>query len=124
VDAEVLEEEHGTPIVEGGLFKPGMAVEVRRNAGAKAVGEGVGGVEPVEHLVGDLSVARFVGSDEAEAIAAEDRHEAIEQEEEYEAENEGYFEDSRPRGQASAPGRLRIRRRRFQLSVHVQNVSR
>jgi hypothetical protein len=74
--------------------------------------------------VGDLSVARFVGSDEAEAIAAEDRHEAIEQEEEYEAENEGYFEDSRPRRQASAPGRLRIRRRRFQLSVHVQNVSR
>ena len=29
VDAELLEDEHGAPIVEGGLLKPGAAVEVR-----------------------------------------------------------------------------------------------
>jgi hypothetical protein len=93
VDAEVLKEKHSPPIVEGGLFKPGVAVEIRSDAGAKAVAKGMGGVEPAEHLVGDLRVARLVRADEAEAIAAEDRREAVEQEKEDEAENDRYFAD-------------------------------
>ena len=42
-DAELLEEAHGAPVVEGGLFEPGLAVEDGRDGAAdEAV---VGGVE-------------------------------------------------------------------------------
>ena len=41
VDAEVLKEEHGAPVVEGGLLKPGTAVEIGRDAGDEAPLEGV-----------------------------------------------------------------------------------
>jgi hypothetical protein len=109
VYAEVLEEEHGTPVVEGWLFKPGVSVEIGRDTGAKAVTEGVRGVEAVKHLVGDLRVARLVCTDQTEAISAEDGGEAVEQKEEYEGENDGYFEGSGPRGQASARGTVHIR---------------
>jgi hypothetical protein len=92
VYAEVLEEEHGTPVVEGWLFKPGVSVEIGRDTGAKAVTEGV-----------------RVCTDQTEAISAEDGGEAVEQKEEYEGENDGYFEGSGPRGQASARGTVHIR---------------
>ena len=37
VHAEFLKDEHGAPVVERRLLKPGMAVEVGRDAGAEAV---------------------------------------------------------------------------------------
>ena len=98
-DAELLEEAHGAPVVEGGFFEPGLAVE---DGGDGAAGEAVEGVADVleaeaarddlgvdgvagvgvrgEHLAGDLGVAGLVGADEAELIAAEDGDEAVEQE--------------------------------------------
>ena len=87
--------------------------------GAETVDKGVRRVEAVEHLVGDLRVARLVRTNKTEAIAAENGDEAIEQEKENKAENEGYLEDRGLGGQASARGRLRVRRRRFQLSLHA-----
>ena len=42
VDTEVLKEEHGAPIVEGGLFKPGVTVEIGRDAGSETVAQRVG----------------------------------------------------------------------------------
>ena len=71
VDAEILEDEHGAPVVEGGLLEPGMAVEIGGDAGAEAVFEGVGRVEADQHLVGDLRVTGLVGADQAEAVAAQ-----------------------------------------------------
>ncbi len=99
-DAELLEEAHGAPVVEGGFFEPGFAVEDRGDGAAGDAVEGVAnvfrakaagdhlGVDDVagvgvrgEHLAGDLSVSRLVRADEAELVAAEDGNEAEEQEE-------------------------------------------
>ena len=83
-DAELLEEAHGSPVVEGGLLEPGFAVEDGGDgaaedavigggdvAGAETMGDDLG-VELVadlgvrlEHLAGDLSVTWLVGADEA-----------------------------------------------------------
>jgi hypothetical protein len=124
VDAEVLKEEHSAPVIESGLFKPGVAIEIGRDACPETVAEGVCGVESTEHFMGDLRVARLVSPDEAEAIAAEDRRKAIEKKEKDETENYGYFGDSCPGGQTSARCRLLIWRSRFhQFSLHVQNSS-
>ena len=124
MNAEILEEEHGAPIVESGLFKPGVTVEIGSDAGAKTVAERVRGVESVEHLVGDLRVARLIRPDEAETIAAEDGRESVKEKEEDETENDSYLGGGCPGGQASARRRLRIGRRRFhEFSLHVQNLS-
>ena len=71
VDAEILKDEHGAPVVEGGFLEPGASVEIGSDAGAEPLFESVGGIEADEHLVGDLGIARLVGADQAEAIAAE-----------------------------------------------------
>ena len=99
-DAELLEEAHGAPVVEGGLFEPGLAVEdggdgsadeavvgVAEGGEGEAAGNdlgvdfvagvGVGG----EHLAGDLGVAGLVCADEAELVASEEGNEAVEEEE-------------------------------------------
>ncbi|WP_433983675.1 hypothetical protein [Tunturiibacter empetritectus] len=83
-DAELLEEAHGAPVVEGGLFQPGLAIEDRGDGAAGDAVEGVAdvfqaravrnhlGVDIVaglrvrgEHLAGDLGVPRLVGTDQA-----------------------------------------------------------
>ena len=72
VHAEVLKDEHGAPVVEGGLLKPGVAVEIGRDAGAQTWPLRVcGGVEADQHLVGDLRIAGLVGADQAESVAAQ-----------------------------------------------------
>ena len=74
---------------------------------------------PCQHLARYLRITRLVSANQTEAIAAKNGDEAIEQEKENKAENEGYLEDRGLGGQASARGRLRVRRRRFQLSLHA-----
>jgi hypothetical protein len=112
-DAELAEEAFRTPIVEGGFFKPGLAVEDGGDGtgeetvfrgfevlAGEAAGEDVRmfGIADLivlgEHLAGDLGVAGFVGSDEAELVATETRGEAVEQEEE----SYGEEDDVLPRG--------------------------
>lgn len=51
-NAEELEAECGAPIVERGLFKPGLAIEARGDPVACFL-----------HVAGDPCVAGFVGSD-------------------------------------------------------------
>ena len=41
VDAELLKDEHGAPVVKGGLFQPGPAVEIGGNAGAELALDGI-----------------------------------------------------------------------------------
>ena len=94
VDAEILKKEHGAPVVESRFFKPGMAVEIRGDTGAELVAEGVGGVEAAEHLVGNLRIARLVGTDETQAVAAEDGRESIEKKEDGESEEDDEFGDA------------------------------
>ena len=81
VDAELLKDEHGAPVVEGRLLQPGPAVEIGGNAGAQLALEGVGVVEAGEHFMGDLGIAGFVGADQAKAIAAQQGGDAIDDEE-------------------------------------------
>ena len=83
-DAELLEEAHSAPVIEGGFFKPGLAVEdggdgaaedavdgVADVGGPEAAGDhlGVGRVADFgvggEHLAGYLGVTGLVGTDEA-----------------------------------------------------------
>jgi hypothetical protein len=99
-DAELLEEAHGAPVVEGGFLEPGFAVENRgdcscRDAvkgvtyifGAKAAGDhlGVDGVAGFrvrgKHFAGDLRVSWLVRAYQAKLVAAEDGDQAVEQQE-------------------------------------------
>jgi hypothetical protein len=84
VHAEILEKEHGAPVVEGRLLKPGMAVEIGRDAGAELLLQIGCGVKPAEHLVGDLGVARFVCADQAHSVAAQIGCDAIKEKEDSE----------------------------------------
>jgi hypothetical protein len=68
VDAELLEGEHGAPVVERGFLKPGLAVEHR---GDEVVTD--------EHFTRDLGVTWLIGPDQAEAGTAEDRHQPVKQ---------------------------------------------
>ena len=65
-----LEEgKHRPPVIESGLFQPGMAPE-----------NGSDVVMAEKHLAGNLRVPGFVGANQSEPISAEDRHQSIEQE--------------------------------------------
>ncbi len=96
VHAEVLEEEHGPPIVEGWLLQPGMAVEIRRDTGAEAVFQSVGGVEVAQHLVGDLGIAGLVGAHQAHAVAAQEGSKPIGKKENGKSQKQERFENARP----------------------------
>jgi len=112
-DAELLEEAHSSPVVEGGFFEPGLAIEdggdgsagdaVERGAdvlGAQAAGDHLG-VDLVaglgvgsEHLAGDLGVAGLVGAHEAKLVTTEGRDETVEKEKGgYGEEDEEFAED-------------------------------
>ena len=100
-DAELLEEAHGAPVVERRFLQPRMAVEDRCDGSGVEAAEGVLdeslrleaarddlGVDlmadlgvRVQHLAGDLRVARLVGADQADCVAAEDRNQTVQQQE-------------------------------------------
>ena len=109
-DAELAEEAHGTPVVEGGFFKPGLAVEdgsygagdeaavgvaeiFEMEAAGKQIGvDGVAcGVMAGEHLAGDLCVTGSSRADQAKLVSAEVRHEAEEEKEEADGEEDDDF---------------------------------
>ena len=54
-DTKEFEAERGAPIIEDGLFKPGLAVKTRRDP-----------IASLRHGAGDPGVTRFVGTDEAD----------------------------------------------------------
>ena len=124
VDAELLKDEHGAPVVERRLLKPGVAVEIRSDAGAKPALDGVGGVEAVEHFVGDLGVARLVGAYEADTVAAKNGRLSVEDEKDGEDQEYGGFATGGPTGQPHASALRRIRSRWFHFSLHVERFSR
>jgi hypothetical protein len=62
------------------------------------------GVEPVEHLVGDLCVAGFVGAHQAKAVTTQKRGLPIEKEKEGKAKKNSRFADAGPTRQRFAPG--------------------
>ena len=80
VHTEVLKEKHGAPIIECGLLQPGMAVEIRRDAGIQTALESMRGIEAHQHLVRDLGIARLVGSYQTQSVAAQDRGKTIKKE--------------------------------------------
>ncbi len=106
-DAELLEEAHGAPVVEGGFFEPGLAVEDGGDGAAEDAVDGVadvGGAEAArdhfgmghvagfgvggEHLAGHLGITGLVGADETQLVAAKDGDEAEEQGEEADGEHD------------------------------------
>ncbi len=122
VHAEVLKDEHGAPVVEGRFFKPRVAVEIRRDAGAEAVLEGGRGVEAHQHLMGDLRVTRLIGAHQAEAVAAEDRRHSINDEEDGEDYKDRSFTNGGPIRQSS-PSILLVDRFRSSDSNAVSTSS-
>ena len=96
VHAEVLKEKHGAPVVERGLLQPGMAVEIRRDAGAQPALERVRRVEAHQHLVRDLGIARLVGAHQAQAVAAQQRRKPVSKEKDGEGEKDRRFARSWP----------------------------
>ncbi len=109
-DAELLEEAHGAPVVEGGLFEPGLAVEDGGNGAASDAVEGVAnvlsakaagdhlGVDCVagvgvrgEHLAGDLGVSWLVGAYQTQLVAAEDWNQSEQQQEDGNGEQDDKF---------------------------------
>jgi len=120
-DAELLEETHGSPVVEGGFFEPWLAVEDGCNGAAGYAVEGgadilraetagdhlgVDGVAGVgvsgEHFAGDLGVTWLVGTHQAELIAAEGGDEAVEQQEGGYSEKDDELADGSACGQSLA----------------------
>ena len=123
VHAEVLEDEHGPPVVERRLLQPGVAVEIGRDAGAQPALERVRRVEPVQHLVRDLRIAGLIGAHQAQAVAAQQRGLPIEQKKEGKTEKNGGLADDAPTGQSQAPAFGRVRSRWFLKSFHFQRFS-
>src|SRR5450631_1069701 len=102
VDAELLKDEHRAPVVERRLLKPGMTVEVGRNAGAELPFDRVSGIKAVKHFVRDLRIARLVGAHQTEPITAEQRRLSVDDEEGSENKKDGSFANGGPVGQAFA----------------------
>ena len=119
VNAEVLEYEHRAPIVERGLLQPGVAVEIGSDAGAQPALQRLRRVEAVQHFMGDLGIAGFVGSDQAQASAAEDGRESISKKEDGEGEEKRGLANARPGWQSPVEfiGRIRIGRLEERLEV-------
>ena len=106
LNAELLEKAHGAPVIERRLFQPGVAVQDRRNGAGLGAVPGRAKIFPVQrarvdlriavrdaavmvgqqHLVGDLGVARFVGTNQADirrgqdGVADAQRHQTVKQE--------------------------------------------
>src|ERR1035441_8899240 len=123
MDPEVLKQEHRPPVVERRLLQPRMPVEIGRNTGAQAVIQCGGRVEPVEHLVGDLSVAGLVGSYQSQTVASKEGSEAVNQEEGSKDSKYSDFTDSSPGWQPLMRLLGRVRGNGFQGSFHFQQFS-
>jgi hypothetical protein len=98
VHAELLKDEHGAPVIQGGLLKPRAAIEVRSDAGAKASFHGMGRVEADQHLVGYLGIAGLIGTHQAQPIAAQQRRLSIENEENGKSQENARLTDAGPFG--------------------------
>ena len=118
--AEVLEDEHCTPVVKRRLFQPGLSIEIGGDAGAQLGRERVRRVEPVQHLMRDLRIAGFIGSHQAQVGATEDRSQPVCQKEDRESKKENRFTNASPGRETPAQffGRIRIGRlqKRFQVA--------
>jgi hypothetical protein len=121
--AELLEDSHRPPVIEGWLLQPGLSIKVGRDAGTQLAFERVpkagkiplaatpvdkvaefalpgdtaaqfvrqsrSRVEPVEHLVRNLRIARFIGSHQAKAVATHQGGLSIEKEKKNKSEKDG-----------------------------------
>ena len=116
--AELAEDEEGSPVVEGGLLKPRLAVEEGGDAGAEMALEGVGRIEAVQHLVGDLGVTGLVCADQAEAVSAEQGDLSVEEEEEGEDEEDRGLAQNGPAREAPAGHWCRFGKRLVFVHVH------
>ncbi len=96
VHAEVLKDEHGAPVVEGRLLKPGVSVEVGSDAGAEVAFEGVRRVEADEHFMRNLRVAGLVGSNQPKTVAAEEGRDAVNDEKDRKHQKERRFANEGP----------------------------
>src|SRR5579859_6166874 len=123
MDSEVLKQEHCPPVVESRLLQPRMPIEIGRDAGAQAVAQVGGRVEPVEHFVGNLSVTGFVGSDQSQTVAPEERSEPVGEEEGSKECEYCNLADSRPGWQPRMRFLEKVRSLWFQASFHFQQFS-
>ena len=103
VHAELLEDEHRPPVVERRLLQPGVAVEIGGDAGAQFALQRVRRVEPVQHLVRDLRIARLIGAHQAQPVAAHQRRLPIKKKKEGKGKKNRRLAGSCPAGQPRAP---------------------
>jgi hypothetical protein len=87
-----------------------VAVEIRCDAGAEAVLQGVRGVEAAQHFMRDLGITWLVGAYESDAIPAEDRCDSIKNEEDSEDDEDRSFTNGGPIRQPFAGFFRRCRR--------------
>ena len=102
---------------------PRMPIQIGSHAGAQPFTQGVGGIEANQHLVRDLRIARLVGANEAETISAQQRKNSIKDEKHAADHEDRCFRRSCPARQSEASAFRRFRCNCFQLSLHVQQIS-
>ena len=124
VNAEVLKQKHGAPVIESWLLKPGTAIKIGSDAGSEPVFNRVRGVEPHQHLVRDLRVAGFVSAHQPNAVATQHRGETVKEKEDRENKKDGNFADRSPLRQPLPGILLQIQSRSIQFSFHFRQFSR
>ena len=120
---ELLKEEHRPPVVKGRLLQPGQAVEIGGYAGAELVFKRGRGIHPVEHLVGNLGIARLVRAYQPQPIAAQVRCKPVCEKEHGKKKKNGNFADGGPAWEPQSSAFGQIRSGGFQEFFHGQRFS-